>query len=81
MNFNSPIWLYAGAAACAGVVAIYILAARRERNLLSRFASLRLLPELSRTVSKQKVFLKKFLFLISVALLFVAMARPQWGYR
>ena len=81
MTFHSPIWLYAGLVAAAAMLALYYWSARRQRKLLSDFASERLLPELARTVSKTKILLKKALTIFGVLAVFAALARPQWGYR
>ena len=81
MNFQYPIWLWCGAAALAIIAAFNIWAGRRRKAALAQFASERLLPELSRTVSNTKLFLKKLLFALGVFAVFVAIARPQWGYR
>lgn len=81
MTFQHTFWLYAAAIAAAFVVGVYIWAARRRRRDLADFASARLLPNLSRTVSPAKIFIKNALFLLGVVFVFIALARPQWGYR
>ena len=81
MSFHSINWLYAGVLALILICAAYIWGERRRKRLLSEFASAKLLPELSQTVSPTKVLLKKILFALGVFAIFVALARPQWGYR
>ena len=81
MNFFSKEWLYIGAAAAIAVLAVYRLASLKRRKLLSQFASARLLPQLAGNFSEAKFFLKRALFLAGVIFVFIAMARPQWGYR
>ena len=81
MTFHSPIWLYAALAAAA-VLALAALRARAaRRKALAKFASQRLMPELTRTVSAPKIIVKNALAFCAVMLIFAALARPQWGYR
>ncbi|PWM29683.1 MAG: hypothetical protein DBX55_06390 [Verrucomicrobia bacterium] len=81
MNFFSKEWLYIGAAAAIAVLAVYRLASLKRRKLLKQFASARLLPQLAGNFSEAKFFVKRALFLAGVIFVFIAMARPQWGYR
>lgn len=81
MSFHSINWLYAGVAVLAITLLVYARGESVRRKLLARFASAKLLPELSRTVSPAKVFVKKTLFALGLFAVFVALARPQWGYR
>ncbi len=81
MNFHSINWLYAGVAAVALLAIAYAWADKQRAKSLAEFASAKLLPELSRTVSPIKIFIKKLLFALGVLAVFVALARPQWGYR
>ena len=81
MNFQSPFWLYAAAASAAAILAVYALAAKSRRAALGKFASARLLPELSQTRSAAKTVVKNAAFLLGVAAVMMAMARPQYGYR
>ena len=81
MNFHSINWIYAGVLAIALIAVIYAWSDKRRRKSLSEFASAKLLPTLSQTVSPTKIILKKILFALGVFAIFVAIARPQWGYR
>lgn len=81
MNFESPIWLYAAALAIPAILAVYWLSARNRKRSLSKFVSAKLLPDLSRTRSPMKSALKNAAFLLGVAALMIALARPQYGYR
>lgn len=81
MSFHSINWLYAGVAVLAITLLVYVRGESARRKLLAQFASAKLLPELSRTVSPAKVFAKKLLFALGLFAVFVALARPQWGYR
>ena len=81
MNFHSINWIYAGVVAVVLIAIIYAIADKCRRKSLAEFASAKLLPNLSQTVSSTKVFIKKILFALGVFAIFVALARPQWGYR
>ena len=81
MNFHSINWIYIGVVALALIIVIYAWADKRRRKSLAEFASAKLLPNLSQTISPTKVLLKKILFALGVFAIFVAIARPQWGYR
>ena len=81
MTFHSPIWLYAGLIAAIALIALAFYSRSKRRDMLSKFASKRLMPELTRTVSRPKIIAKNILAFLSVMLIFAALARPQWGYR
>ena len=81
MNFQSPFWLYAAAAAALAILVVYALAAKSRRAALDKFASAKLVPELSKTRSPVKTAVKNAAFLLGVVAVMIAMARPQYGYR
>jgi Ca-activated chloride channel family protein len=81
MNFAQPIWLIAGFAACGLLWWRYRLFARRQRVELEAFASPHLVQQLTRSVSMGRRRLKHVLVIAGVACLFIALARPQAGYR
>ena len=81
MNFHSPNWLYAAVIAVIATLTIYAFAAHTRNKNLEKFVSAKLLPELSKTYSKTKSFIKCIMFTLAVAAIFVALARPQYGYR
>lgn len=80
MSFAHPSVLWLG----LGIVVLGWLALRHfqkaRRNLLSRFASPHLLEELTQNVSWKRRHVKQWLWLVAVAFLFIALARPQYGY-
>ena len=81
MTFHSPEWLYIGLLALIALAVLGFVSAQRRTQLLSKFASKKLLPDLSRTVSKPKVIIKNTIVFIAVGMIFTAIARPQWGYK
>jgi Ca-activated chloride channel homolog len=80
MQFAQPLWLLVGLAACAVLVWLYRSFDSRQRVALTQFASARLLHKLTSSVSASRRLAKRVLFALGVALLFVALARPQAGF-
>jgi Ca-activated chloride channel family protein len=80
MKFAEPTWLIIGFAAVAGLVFIYRLLDARQRAALAEFASSHLLAKLTASFSPARRMLKRGLFVAAIACIFVALARPQWGY-
>lgn len=80
MNFAQPIWLLAGAVACAALVWQYRRFDLAQRAALAQFAAERLLHKLTSSVSAPRRRTKRVLFTLGVGLLFVALARPQAGF-
>jgi Ca-activated chloride channel family protein len=81
MNFAQPYWLVAGLAACLFLLWRYRAFNRQQRAALARFVSPRLFEKLTATVSAQRRRLKQGVFIAGIACLFVALARPQVGFR
>lgn len=80
MQFAQPIWLLAGAAACAALVWQYRLFDRAQRAALAQFAAVRLLDRLTSSVSAPRRRVKRVLFTLGIGLTFIALARPQAGF-
>jgi len=80
MQFAQPLWLLAGAATCAFLLWRYRRFQTQQRAILARFAAVRLLNRLTASVSPTRRKAKQALFVLGVACLFVALARPQAGY-
>jgi Ca-activated chloride channel homolog len=80
MQFAQPLWLLLGLATCAVLFWRYRKFQTRQRASLARFAAVRLLDRLTLSVSPARRKAKQVLFILGVACLFVALARPQAGY-
>lgn len=79
--FAEPVWLYAGiTVALLAAVGLRWTEARRKRRL-SQFASPKLLPSLASSRSSLAIFLRHLFLVLALLLLFLALARPQWGSR
>jgi Ca-activated chloride channel family protein len=81
MKFAEPIWLLAGLAACSLLIWTWRRYDARQRASLAAFASSHLHAQLTASFSVARRNLQRTLFATSIALLFVALARPQAGFR
>ena len=81
MKFAQPLWLVVGVLACVALVWRYRRFDRRQAALLAAFVAPRLMENLTRSFSPQRRRLKHALFVAATACLFVALARPQAGFR
>jgi Ca-activated chloride channel family protein len=81
MNFAEPLWMLAGLAVCGALVWAWRRYDARQRAALANFASSHLLSQLTASFSAAKRNWKRGLFLAAVGCLFIALARPQAGFR
>lgn len=81
MTFMHAWWLLAGALACCAVAWAWRRVDRRRRTALGQLVAVHLQSQLTHSVSTARLYTKRALFVASVALLFVALAGPQAGYR
>ncbi len=81
MKFADPLWLLAGLIACGALVWAWRRYDARQRAALATFASSHLHAQLTASFSTVKRHWKRGLFLAASACLFVALARPQAGFR
>jgi len=81
MKFAEPIWLLAGLIACGALVWTWWRYDARQRVALATFASSHLHAQLTASFSAAKRSWKRGVFLAAVGCLFVALARPQAGFR
>jgi Ca-activated chloride channel family protein len=81
VTFERPWWLAVGVFVCAALIGLWVLHDRRQSAALTRFVSVTLRAELTRSVSVAKRRLQRGLFVAALALLFVALAGPLLGFR
>lgn len=79
--FERPWWLAAGVLASAVTIFLWYRYDRRQSLALARFVAVALRDQLTRSLSINKRRLRRGLFLLALASLFVALAGPLWGYR
>lgn len=81
MHFAQPLWLGIGGAVLLAAFIAFRILERQRRIRLERFAAASLLGRLTRSVSPRRRLLKKALWLAAIACCFLALARPQYGFR
>lgn len=81
MKFAEPLWLLAGLAACIFLAWRFRQFNRQQRAALASFVSERLRGKLTASFSATRRWAKQALFIAGVGCLFVALARPQAGFR
>jgi Ca-activated chloride channel family protein len=81
MRFADPTYLIVAAVVAVVLVALLFALARARRRALEQIGSLRLLPDLTASLSRRRRLLKQVAVVLGATLVFVALARPQIGYR
>jgi len=81
MNFAQPLWIFIGLAICIGLELVFHLMQKKRQILLEKFAAHQLITKLTSNVSTRKRRYKNILILLGVFICFVALARPQYGYK
>lgn len=81
ITFASPLWLIGGGVSVILLAILYVTMQRRREKELQRFAASHLLGKLCASVSPQRRLLKKTLLIAAVFCCFVALARPQYGFK
>jgi Ca-activated chloride channel family protein len=81
MRFAEPVWLLAGLIACGALAWAWRRYDARQRAALATFASSHLHAQLTASFSAARRNWKRGLFLAALGGLFLALARPQAGFR
>ena len=81
LRFAHPEWLLVGLLACCALLWIWRRHDARQRAALAQFISPHLREQLTQSISLARRRMRRALFAASMALLFVALAQPQAGYR
>ncbi len=81
MQFQNPIFLVLGLAACGGLVWLHQRLQKSRRHHLQQFAASHLVERLTASVSPRKRNVKFLFLVLASAGLFLALARPQAGFR
>lgn len=79
MTFENQIWLTLTPLIVCLFAGLFAFGMGRREALLSRFAAARLLDQLTEKASQQRTLLKAALILLALALIGIALARPQYG--
>jgi Ca-activated chloride channel family protein len=81
MKFAEPYWLLAGLLVCALLLWAWRLYDARQKAALSTFAAAHLHAQLTASFSSTRQNWKRGLFLASISCAFLALSRPQVGFR
>jgi Ca-activated chloride channel family protein len=81
MKFAEPIWILAGLTACVALGWAWKRYDARQRAALATFAASHLRAQLTNSFSAARQSWKRGMFLAAVGCVFLALARPQAGYR
>ncbi|MDO8946399.1 MAG: VWA domain-containing protein [Desulfocapsaceae bacterium] len=79
--FSQPLWIPAGMFLCLGIILFLRRLERRRQVQMENFATAHLLGRLTRNVSSRRRLLKKGLWLLALFFCFLALARPQYGFK
>jgi len=80
MQFEKPYLLWFVLLAAPAMVAFFWWSWRVRQRLIAQFVQSRLLAHLTVGVSRKRQRMRAILLIVSVLLLIVVLARPQWGY-
>ena len=81
MQFADPTYLIVAAVAAAALVVLFVALGRARQRALARIGSSRLLPGLTASLSRRRRLFKQASIVLGAALVCVALARPQVGFR
>ncbi|MFH1243444.1 MAG: VWA domain-containing protein [Pseudomonadota bacterium] len=81
MQFAHPIWLAVGLISCITLVYGFYQFQKRSGRALERFAAGHLVEKLTQSVSPGRRMIKRILLIMALASIFLALARPQAGFR
>ncbi|HEV3409314.1 MAG TPA: VWA domain-containing protein [Chthoniobacterales bacterium] len=79
MSFGAPEWLW-GLLVVPVALLLFLRGESRSAERLREFVAPRLLAQLGATVSSFRRRLRFALLLVALALAFVSLAKPRWGY-
>ncbi len=81
MNFAQPLWLIVGFGVCIALSLLIWVLQERRTAVLAKFAAHQLLSRLTRNISSRKRQIKNVLIIGAVFMCFVALSRPQYGFK
>ncbi|MGL1932136.1 MAG: VWA domain-containing protein [Desulfotalea sp.] len=81
INFQQPIWILVGLIAVLTCFTFDFIRQKRRQEKLADFACQKLREKLIVNVSKRRRSTKNVLILLAIFFIFVAIARPQYGFQ
>ncbi|MDO9041264.1 MAG: VWA domain-containing protein [Desulfocapsaceae bacterium] len=81
IHFAQPYWILAGLTFCLGIIFLLRWWEQQRQAQMERFAAAQLLGRLTRNISSRRRLLKKGVWLLALFCCFLALARPQYGFK
>ena len=81
LQFHQPLWIVAGLVTCVLLITGNLWAGKKRQKTLTNFAHPKILSGLIQNASPARKKIKFSLIVFAVFCLFVALARPQYGFR
>jgi Ca-activated chloride channel family protein len=81
ITFGAPLWFPVGGTVIVLLIFLYKKMGIRRQRELQKFAAAHLLGKLCGNVSSKRRLLKRILLLATIACCFIALARPQYGFK
>ncbi|MBU0945417.1 MAG: VWA domain-containing protein [Proteobacteria bacterium] len=81
ITFAEPLWIGVGVVFLVGLILLYREMQHRRKKELERFAASHLLTKLCKNVSSERRTVKKVLVIAAIGCCFLALARPQYGFK
>ena len=81
IHFAQPYWILAGLTFCLGIILLLRRWEQQRQAQMERFAAAQLLGRLTRNISPRRRLLKKGVWLLALFCCFLALARPQYGFK
>jgi Ca-activated chloride channel family protein len=79
LEFAKPLWLLAGLVVTLATALLIYSTEKRALTRLKQFVSNDLIARLASSRSNRRVWVRHCVLLLALFLLFVSLARPQWG--
>jgi Ca-activated chloride channel homolog len=81
ITFGAPLWFPVGGVTIVLLIFLYKKMGLRRQKELQKFAASHLLGKLCANVSARRRLLKRILLLMAIACCFIALAKPQYGFK
>jgi len=79
LNFYSEYYIYLAFILSGLLILIFIFGFQLKKKLLNNFGDINIISRFSKNINLRRYYKKYTLLIISVFLIFLTLARPQWG--
>ncbi len=81
MHFAQPLWIISGILLCLALLIYLRFLEEKRAATLDKFVSIHLRTQLTQNVSNSRRTLKKIFLILAIFTCFIALARPQYGFK